>query len=894
MKKLALLCASTAFVMPTMAWAQSTGSIAVEEEAIVVTGTRTDRGVGGVIVPDTAKAQGVLNQDMIARQTPGQSILQTVNLIPGVNFTNSDPYGSSGGNIRIRGFDGNRISLTFDGIPLNDSGNYAIFSNQQLDPELIEQVNVNLGQTDIDSPTASAAGGTVNYRTRIPSRDIGVRVSGSLGEFDYRRLFAMVDSGEWWANGPRAFFSYSNARNDLFRGPGEIYKQQWNARLYYALGSNGDFVSLSGHYNRNRNNFYRNPSFNDLRTTALPDRNGILGTTAVPAASAAAPTHIGDYDENQWDLIDAFNNFETCTRTAGGAGAQNDNGGPLPNGTAAQATGGANNPLNTSSCANGAPIRLNPSNTGNVRANARFTLADNLRLTVDASYQYVLANGGGSTALAENNFRTRGGTPASPGVDFNRDGDFLDTIRFYTPNNTNTNRLGFTTSLIWDITPDHRFRVAYTFDRAHHRQTGEWGFLTAPNGDPESPFSGRNATPVVDATGFQIQQRDRTSIAMLNQLAGQYIGRFMDDRLRVEVGVRLPFFKRELETFCPIQVADGFAYCTSENILTAVPGVIAPGTPAGSIPVYFTQGQSITGLNAAIRPLYRPFAADYKFNPILPSVGLVYNFGGGFSAFASYARGFSAPRTDNLYRAPVITVDPETTDAFDLGVRYRRRNVAAQATGWIINYQNRIVTSFNTDLGLSIDRNVGAVDSYGFDGSVSWEPIPEISLYALASYVHAELQDNVQLGTLPAGVTSCGSDPIPMNGAVPIAENICARTAGKMVTETPEWTFGGRAQLNLGPITIGAQAKWVDSRWATDDNSILVDDYTVVDVDIRFDLGSVGLPDSYLQLNVSNLFGENYFGNLSTQINAAGNPNFSVGSPQTFMVTLNLAWSAGR
>jgi iron complex outermembrane receptor protein len=877
MKKIALLCATTAFVMPSMALAQSTGSIAVEEDNnVVVTGNRTQN-VNGIIVPDTTKAQGVLNQELIGRQAPGQSILQTVNLIPGVNFTNSDPYGSSGGNLRIRGFDGNRISLTFDGIPLNDSGNYAIFSNQQLDPELIEQVNVNLGQTEIDSPTASAAGGTVNYRTRIPTRDFGVRVAGSLGEFDYRRVFGMVDSGEWWEGGPRAFVSYSNARNDLFRGPGEIYKQQFNARIYYAIGTNGDFVSVAGHYNRNRNNFYRNPAFNDLRTTQLPDRVGILGTAVVPAASTTTPTLVGDYTDQQWDLIDAFNNFATCTKTAGGPGTQNDNGGPLPNGTGAQVLGGANNILNTSSCSNFAGVRINPSNTGNIRINGRFTLSDNLILTVDPSFQYVLANGGGSTAIAENAIRTRGGAPAGPGVDFNHDGDFSDTIRFYTPNNTNTHRLGVTASLIWDITEQHRFRVAYTFDRAHHRQTGEWGFLD-PDGNPESPFGGRNATPVLDAVGFQFQQRDRVSIALLNQISGQYIGRFMDNRLRIEVGLRAPFFRRNLEQRCYTEArgSAGFAYCSSEPVPSATAIVIAPTavpTAAGN-PV----------------PYFAPFTAKYSFNALLPNVGINYDFGGGFSAFASYAKGFSAPRTDNLYRAPIVAIDPEKTDAFDVGVRYRRSNVQAQATGWLINYSNRIVSSFNPDLGLSLDRNVGPVRSYGVDASVAWEPIPEISLYALASYIHAELRDNVQIGTLPAGVTSCGSDPIPMNGAVPIAETICARTAGKMVAETPEWVFGGRAQLNLGPFTIGAQAKWVDQRWATDDNSILVDDYTVVDADVRFDLGSVGLPDSFVQLNVSNLFNEHYFGNLSTQIQASGNPNFSVGSPQTFMVTLNLAY----
>ena len=883
MKKIALLCASTAFVMPGVAMAQSTGTITTDEPAIVVTGTRTDRGVQGIVVPDTAKAQGVLNQTFISRQAPGQSILNTINLVPGVNFTNSDPYGSSGGNLRIRGFDGNRISLTFDGIPLNDSGNYAIFSNQQLDPELIEQVNVNLGQTEVDSPTASAAGGTVNYRTRQPDRQFNIRADGSIGDFDYRRGFIMLDSGEFWTNGPRAFASYSNTRYDNFRGPGEIYKQQWNARIYMPLGGHGDFISVAGHYNRNRNNFIRNPNLTDLRN--------LLGTPfPIPATAAitpASPVTVGDFDDAQWDIVNAFNNFATCTKTTPGAGVQNDNGGTGPNGTGPAAPNvagsGANNILNTSSCANFAGIRINPSNTGNIRGQSKFTLSDGLILTVDPSYQYVLANGGGSTALAENNFRTRGGTPGSPGVDFNHDGDFLDTIRFFTPNNTNTNRLGLTASLIWDIAPDHRVRVAYTYDRAHHRQTGEWGFLEA-DGNPESPFSGRNATPVVDATGFQIQQRDRTSIALLNQVAAQYIGHFFDNRLRLEIGLRAPFFRRDLQTFCPIQAVDGFAYCTSENILargTVV--VVPPGTPAGSIPIYVNQGDTLPA-NAAFRPLYAPFSAKYKFDAILPNVGLVYNFGGGVSVFASYARGFSAPRTDNLYRAPFVDIDPETTDAFDLGIRFRQRNFQAQATGWAINYANRIVTSFNPDLGISIDRNVGRVKSYGVDSSISWEPIPEISLFGMLSYTHAELRDNVQLSALPVGVTSCGSSQT----TVPTG---CAPTAGKMVPETPRWVYGGRVQLNLGPLTIGVQGKHVSDRFATDVNDVISNGYTTFDGDVRFSLESVGLPSgNSVQLNVINIFDRRYFGNIGTQINNAGGPNFAFGAPRTVMVTLNLAY----
>ena len=148
--------------------------------AIVVTGTRTTS-VGGVEVPDTSKTREVLNSEFIQRQTPGQSINDTINHLPGVSFTNNDPFGSAGGTLYIRGFDDSRISQTFDGIPLNDTGNYAIFSNQQLDPELIEQVNVSLGSTDVDSPTASATGCTVNYRTRRRSRISRARIQGSYG-----------------------------------------------------------------------------------------------------------------------------------------------------------------------------------------------------------------------------------------------------------------------------------------------------------------------------------------------------------------------------------------------------------------------------------------------------------------------------------------------------------------------------------------------------------------------------------------------------------------------------------------------------------------------------------------------------------------------------------------
>jgi iron complex outermembrane recepter protein len=361
MNRIALLCATSALVLPASAFAQTTGTLEIED-TIIVTGARTTQGVEGILVPDTGKAQQVITETLIQRQAPGQTILNVINLVPGVNFTQNDPYGSSGGNIRIRGFDGNRISLTFDGLPLNDTGNYAIYSNQQLDPELIEQVNVNMGQTDVDSPTASAAGGTVNYRTRLPGRELGARLAASIGDFDFHRVFGMIDSGEFTPWGTRAFVSASTARNDKFKGPGEIRKQQFNARIYQPLGG-ADFISVSGHYNQNRNNFYRNPGIGDLRT--IGGRTGFVvpanPTTANPnTISPGNPLLVGDYNEAQWDAIYAFENDPSCARPAfpGGPGQQRETTTPT---------------VTTPTCTNFFGVRINPSDTGNVRAQSRFT-----------------------------------------------------------------------------------------------------------------------------------------------------------------------------------------------------------------------------------------------------------------------------------------------------------------------------------------------------------------------------------------------------------------------------------------------------------------------------------------------------------------------------------------
>ena len=833
--RLAAVVALAVSLAPT-AHAQSTGTTATEElQEVVVSARRGPQALGVVTEQNALKSRISVTGDFLQTQAAGQSYIQSLNQIPGVNFTNNDPYGTSGGNLRIRGFDGSRVSVTLDGIPLNDTGNYALFTNQLIDPEVIDQADVNLGTTDVDSPTASATGGTVSSRTRRPSKDPGVTATLSTGSWGYRRVFGMFDTGEFGPLKTSAFVAASYQSYDKFRGPGDLQKKQINARVYQDLGS-GNFVSLAFHFNRNRNAFYR-------------------------TASEATFTQFGL----------RYDNIASCFRDLPTAGVA-DNDGATPFATTPSLLA-ADNPLNPSACSNFFGLRVNPSDTGNIRLSSLFHLGDKLRLTVDPSFQYTLANGGGSTTVRESPAATDAdrrvvGATALAGFDLNGDGDILDTVRFYTPNNTNTRRYGVTTSLIWDVSDDHRVRFAYTLDYGKHRQTAEWGYLDSDS-YPENVFAGRRGRKVPTADGSFLRGRDRYSIAELSQLAVEYRGEFLDNRLTATVGLRAPDFTRKLNQYCYSQNGgngnSGQLLCTTQS------------------PVRTLANGNVVFTNAANAVEYiPPYKATLKFSDTLPNVGLSYKLFDSQTLYLSYAEGLSAPRTDNLYAVRRQTdgsigraiPDPETTKAYDLGWRYQSPTVLASVAIWKVDYKNRIVAAFDPDLGFSVDRNLGDVKIQGFDLQGGWRPVEGLTVSGSASYNDSELLSDT---------------PGTASGSAAIA------TKGKTLVETPKWTFGVRADFQFGEsFRVGVQAKQVSDRYGSDLNDYIAPGYTATDLDAQYDMEVAGFRSAQLQLNVINLFNKDYFGSISSSTGGTSVPFYQIGAPRTVMASVAPASVACR
>jgi iron complex outermembrane receptor protein len=665
----------------------------------------------------------------------------------------------------------------------------------------------------------------------------------------------MVDTGEFTPFGTRAFLAASKTNYDNpFNNYGKVAKVQANARIYQPLGGR-DFISISAHYNENRNNFFG----------SLPMRLDRAVPNGFPQ----------DADEREYNIL-----FPCTTNQAARPGVAD-----TPNG-----------------CGLEFDRRYNPSNTGNIRGASRFTLTDSITLTVDPSYQYVKANGGGTVGARERLIDVNpsgttnvagyvGGRPYF-GRDLNGDGDLLDEITMLAPSQTRTHRIGVISNLRWDITDEHSVRVAYTYDRANHRQTGEVGRLV-PSGEPVSVFAIDVAE--ADVNGVFLQKRDRQSYAILHQVSGEYSGEFFDSRLRVTAGVRAPFFTRDLNNYCFTTSDSGFVDCFG-----------GPDDPRNA---------TYAALNPTVQG---PQQRVLKYDKILPNIGFVFDVFDPVSVFANYSKGLQVPGTDALYNAfffapntPSARPEPETSDNFDLGVRYSTSTVQAQVVGWYTKYTNRLASAFDPETDRNVYRNLGAVDKYGIDASVAVQPMDWLLLYAFGSYLKSEIQDDVQAGECSAAQVAAGT-----YGCATVGQALFVATAGNRESGAPAYTYGGQARLMFGPVDFGVTAKRTGGRYIYDTNLpifggtaaapvVLFPEktpaYWLVNLDARVDLTWAGLDErTYLQFNVYNLFDELYVGNFPSGLNQGnvigagqfggnpGSPPFAqIGAPRTFSATIN-------
>ncbi len=800
------LMASAAFVMPVAAQTTTeVGQINVESAP------QNAPGAGYIIPEDSPKERSTVTQAAIDQQPASANIFQLMNRLPGVNAYSTDATGLFGGQLSMRGFNSDEIGFTIAGAPVNDSGNYAIYPQEYVDAENMQEIDVNQGAPDADQPQGGAVGGAVSLIPQEPTDKFRIKIVQSLGQLDFFKSFGRIDTGNIADTGMKAFISYSKAETDKFKGPGGANRDHIDAGWVWETEQGTKFSAYS-----------------------------IFNSSI--ASQFAAPT-LAQYKQfgRYFDEEPNFPGFPPAVKgTAQNQGAT----GAIPSAY----PGFTYNPSNYYG------FRVNPFNNEIASFNANIKVLDNLHVSITPYYWNGYGNGGGfstiseaSTTTAYNGYGSSGfplykGAAPYASADLNGDGDKLDSIAYYRPSITSTQRPGVNTGITYQPVEWDTIKFGIDFDHSRHHQTQPYETINADG----SVNVWANTNLLTRADGSIVQGRDQltfndTTVAFFENTLS-----LIDDTLKIVTGIKRQEVSRDGYNNLPVALA--------------------------------------TGNQAVIHP-----SLDYL--NYLPEFQVSYHITSENSVFANLQKNARAPSNYTLYESYYDTIGDqkqETSWNLDVGYRYQTQLMLASLSFFATNFQNRQLNiALPGDPTETTDVNAGTVHNRGFEAELGTaKPVYDFNLYGSVSYTKSIIESN-----LPTAV-----------GYVPTAGKVYPNAPKWLVSGVFEYvpSYMPGAYLSLSPKYTSAR----ESTLINDEKIKGFTDVDLA-AGYRFEDGmfSENLHNTSIQFNVVNLLDRDYlfFGlsASSTQI-AAHNvvtstgkvysgtaPSYSVGAPRFFSVKLS-------
>lgn len=212
MKRVLVFCAGTLLV------ASAKGQVIVPEDStlidqqvaldeVVISATKA--------TSHTPVAFSNVTKEELQRRNDGQGIPYLISLTPSVIMTSDAGNAIGYSSFRIRGTDANRINITMNGVPVNDSESHSVFWANMTDiASSVESIQIQRG-AGTSTHGAAAFGATVAMQSEKPSPETYAEYSLSAGSFG--TLKHTVKGGTGLIHNHFAFDArYSDLRSDGF------------------------------------------------------------------------------------------------------------------------------------------------------------------------------------------------------------------------------------------------------------------------------------------------------------------------------------------------------------------------------------------------------------------------------------------------------------------------------------------------------------------------------------------------------------------------------------------------------------------------------------------------------------------------------------------------------
>jgi iron complex outermembrane receptor protein len=244
-----------------------------------------------------------------------------------------------------------------------------------------------------------------------------------------------------------------------------------------------------------------------------------------------------------------------------------------------------------------------------------------------------------------------------------------------------------------------------------------------------------------------------------------------------------------------------------------------------------------------------------------------------FGGFTQVTRAFASATTTGPFSTNQAGFDairddlkPETSDTWELGLRYNTSRFNGTLGAYLVNFKNRLlaVTVGSPIQGLaSALQNVGGVRAVGVEAAGTFNLGSGLSLYGSYSYTDATYRDDVLN-------SSDGS--------------LVAAIKDKTVVDSPKHMARGELAYDDGQRFARIGVNYMSRRYYSYTNDVSVPGRVLVDASMGYRFTD----KIELQLNVSNLFDKKYVGTIGSGGfgNSGDAQTLLVGAPQQFFATL--------
>ena len=157
-----------------------------------------------------------LDREELETLSYGQDVPQLLQYTPAMTWYSDSGIGSNYSYFSMRGIQQTRINMTFDGAPLNDPAEHAVYFNNFHDfTNTVDSIQIQrgVGTSSVGSPSF---GGSVNFASSPPAQDRSGDLSLALGSYDTKRASFGYESGVF-ENGFSVGGRFSYADTDGYR-----------------------------------------------------------------------------------------------------------------------------------------------------------------------------------------------------------------------------------------------------------------------------------------------------------------------------------------------------------------------------------------------------------------------------------------------------------------------------------------------------------------------------------------------------------------------------------------------------------------------------------------------------------------------------------------------------